>query len=86
MSFAVDIAAMVLAMPRALFPEAATTRFHAEGAVGWLFAAIAIGSVLGGLFSGWIGRVSRQGLALVVAVFVWGARGRRVRAVARRCG
>ena len=72
MSFAVDIAAMVLAMPRALFPEAATTRFHAEGAVGWLFAAIAIGSVLGGLFSGWIGRVSRQGLALVVAVCVWG--------------
>ena len=61
MSFAVDIVAMVLAMPRALFPEVATTRFHDEGAVGWLFAAIAIGSVLGGLFSGWIGRVRRQG-------------------------
>jgi MFS family permease len=72
MSFAVDIGAMVFAMPRALFPEVATTRFHDTGAVGWLFAAIAIGSVVGGLFSGWIGRVRRQGVALVVAVCGWG--------------
>jgi MFS family permease len=72
MSFAVDIAAMVLAMPRALFPELAVDRFHDVGAVGWLFAAIAIGSVVAGLFSGWIGRVHRQGLALVIAVLVWG--------------
>jgi MFS family permease len=72
MSFAVDIAAMVLAMPRALFPEAAHTRFHSPGAVGWLFAATAIGAVVGGLASGWIGRVRRQGLALVVAVCGWG--------------
>jgi MFS family permease len=72
MSFVVDIAAMVLAMPRALFPEIAVDRFHDVGAVGWLFAAIAIGSVLAGLASGWIGRVRRQGLALIVAVIVWG--------------
>jgi MFS family permease len=72
MSFAVDIAAMVLAMPRALFPEIAVDRFHDVGAVGWLFAAIAIGSVLAGLGSGWIGRVRRQGLALIVAVIGWG--------------
>jgi MFS family permease len=72
MSFAVDIAAMVLAMPRALFPEVAVDRFHDVGAVGWLFAAIAIGSVVAGLGSGWIGRVRRQGLALIVAVVVWG--------------
>src|SRR6185436_10200295 len=39
---------------------------------GWLFAAIAIGSVVGGLLSGWIGRVRRQGAALVGAVVVWG--------------
>jgi MFS family permease len=72
MSFAVDIAAMVLAMPRALFPEVAVDRFHDVGAVGWLFAAIAIGSGVAGLGSGWIGRVRRQGLALIVAVVVWG--------------
>jgi MFS family permease len=73
MSFVVDLAAMVLAMPRALFPAAASDRFHDQAAVGWLFAAIAIGSVVGGLLSGWIGRVHRQGVALVVAVCCWGA-------------
>jgi MFS family permease len=72
LSFAIDIIAMVLAMPRALFPEVATERFGGGAAVGWLYSAIAIGSVLGGLTSGWIGRVHRQGLALVVAVVCWG--------------
>jgi MFS family permease len=71
-SFAVDIAAMVFAMPRALFPQAAVDRFHDVGAVGWLYASIAIGSILAGLGSGWIGRVRRQGRALVFAVIGWG--------------
>jgi MFS family permease len=71
LSFAVDIVAMVLAMPRALFPETAAG-LGSRGAVGWLYAAIAIGAVLAGLSSGWIGRVGRQGVALVVAVIVWG--------------
>jgi len=69
MSFAVDIAAMVLAMPNALFPEAAAARFH--GGIGLLYSAVAIGSVLAGLFSGWIGRVRRQGRALTFAVVGW---------------
>lgn len=73
MSFVVDIVAMVFAMPRALFPEVAETRFGGEQAVGWLFAAIAIGAVVGGLSSGWIGRVRRQGVALTLAIAVWGA-------------
>jgi MFS family permease len=72
MSFAVDIVAMVFAMPRALFPEAAAHRFGGESAVGWLFAAIAIGAVVGGLASGWIGRVRRQGIALTGAIVGWG--------------
>jgi MFS family permease len=71
MSFLVDIAAMVLAMPRALFPGVADERFH--GQVGPLYASIAIGSVLAGLSSGWIGRVRRQGVALVIAIMGWGA-------------
>ncbi|MGW6014352.1 MFS transporter [Streptomyces sp. NPDC055210] len=71
MSFAVDIAAMTLAMPTALFPEAAELRFH--GGAGLLYSAIAIGSVAAGLFSGWIGRVRRQGRALALAVVVWSA-------------
>jgi MFS family permease len=73
LSFAVDLVAMVFAMPRALFPAVAEERFGGGAAVGWLFSAIAIGSVLGGLTSGWIGRVRRQGVALVVAVTGWGA-------------
>jgi MFS family permease len=72
LSFAVDLVAMVFAMPRALFPEIAAERFGGGSAVGWLFAAIALGSVVGGLTSGWIGRVRRQGVALVIAVVGWG--------------
>jgi MFS family permease len=72
LSFGVDIVAMVFAMPRALFPEIAEDRFGGGSAVGWLFAAIAIGSVVGGLTSGWIGRIKRQGIALVIAVAGWG--------------
>jgi MFS family permease len=71
MSFLIDIAAMVLAMPRALFPAVAAERFH--GTVGPLYAAIAIGSVIAGLSSGWIGRIHRQGRALVIAIIGWGA-------------
>ncbi|GAB3154961.1 MFS transporter [Micromonospora sonneratiae] len=72
LSFAIDIVAMVLAMPRSLFPEVAQERFGGGAAIGWLYSAIAIGAVLGGLTSGWIGRVRRQGAALVVAVVGWG--------------
>jgi MFS family permease len=72
LSFGVDIVAMVFAMPRALFPEVAQDRFGGGAAVGWLYAAIALGSVVGGLTSGWIGRVRRQGVALVIAVVGWG--------------
>ncbi|PWR10455.1 MFS transporter [Micromonospora acroterricola] len=72
LSFGVDLIAMILAMPRALFPEIAHERFGGGGAVGLLYAAIAIGSMIGGLTSGWIGRLRRQGLGLVVAVVAWG--------------
>ncbi|HZE34694.1 MAG TPA: MFS transporter [Actinoallomurus sp.] len=72
MSFVVDIIAMGVAMPRALFPEVADTRFGGEEAVGWLVAAIAIGAVVGGLASGWIGRIHRQGIALIAVIAVWG--------------
>jgi MFS family permease len=71
LSFAIDIAAMVLALPRALFPEVADERYG-PGSIGALYAAIAIGSALAGLTSGWISRVRRQGVALVAAVVLWG--------------
>jgi MFS family permease len=75
-SFVVDIIAMVAGMPRALFPEMAERTFGDPPggglALGWLFAAIPIGSVLIGLFSGWLGRIRRQGVAVVVAICAWG--------------
>jgi MFS family permease len=72
MSFGVDLIAMLFAMPRALFPEVADEWFGGGAAIGWLYAAIPIGAVVGGLFSGWIGRVRRQGMALTGAIVVWG--------------
>jgi MFS family permease len=71
LSFLVDIVAMVLAMPRALFPAAAATTFG-KGSIAWLYGAISIGSVLAGVSSGWIARIRRQGLALIGAVVLWG--------------
>jgi MFS family permease len=73
MTFAVDINAMVFGMPRALFPALAEGRFHGgSGAVGLLYAAPAFGALLGALVSGRFSRVRRQGLAVLVAVAVWG--------------
>jgi MFS family permease len=76
-SFVLDIIAMVAGMPRALFPEMAERTFGDPPggglALGWLFAAIPIGSVLIGLFSGWVGKVRRQGVAVAVSICAWGA-------------
>ncbi|HZZ50001.1 MAG TPA: MFS transporter [Pseudonocardia sp.] len=75
-SFLVDIVAMAFGMPRALFPEIAVRTYGdpASGgtAVGWLFASIALGSVVGGLCSGWLHRIQRQGIAVIVAICIWG--------------
>jgi MFS family permease len=76
MSFLVDIIAMLFGMPRALFPEIAHVDFGGsdEGGLVFalLFAAIPAGAVLGGIFSGWVSRVRRQGLAVVVCIVIWG--------------
>ena len=57
-SFLVDIVAMAFGMPRILFPEMAERTFGDPPgggiALGLLFAAIPIGTVVGGLFSGWL--------------------------------
>ena len=75
-SFLVDIIAMALGMPRAVFPEMAERTFHDPPgggiAMGLLYASIAVGAVAGGLFSGWLHRVRRQGVAVVLAICVWG--------------
>ncbi|MCW1958732.1 MAG: MFS transporter [Mycobacterium sp.] len=76
MSFVVDIIAMVCGMPRALFPQMANESFggpvQGGTTMALLAAAISMGAVAGGVFSGWLPRVRRQGLAVVVAIVVWG--------------
>ncbi|MEV5106785.1 MFS transporter [Streptomyces massasporeus] len=75
LSFLADIIAMVLGMPRALFPQLASQTYapYGEGlALGLLFAAIPIGAVLGGLFSGTFSRARRHGWMAIGAVVAWG--------------
>jgi hypothetical protein len=74
MTFVVDLCAMVLAQPRALFPALAYKVYGGgAGLVGVLQAAPAAGAVAAFLFSGWVSKVRLQGLAIVVAVAVYGA-------------
>lgn len=77
MSFVVDLVAMVFGMPRALVPEMAHVDLGGppEGGFAFavLFAAMPVGAFLGGVFSGWVSRVERHGVAVVVAIVVWGA-------------
>jgi hypothetical protein len=73
-SFGIDVIAMVFGMPRALFPILAVTQFdRGPAVVGLLFAAPAVGAVLGALTAGWVKHVRHQGMAVVWAVVVWGA-------------
>ena len=73
-TFIVDIIAMVFGMPRALFPILAVTQFHrGEEIVGLLFAAPAVGALIGAVTTGWVKHVRHQGLAVIWAVLVWGA-------------
>jgi MFS family permease len=73
-TFAIDIVAMVFGMPRALFPLLAITQFRrGEAVVGLLFAAPAVGALIGALTTGWVKHVRHQGMAVVWAVVLWGA-------------
>ncbi|MFH8221815.1 MFS transporter [Streptomyces sp. NPDC018057] len=75
LSFLADIIAMVFGMPRALFPQLAAETYapYGEGlALGLLFAAIPLGAVAGGLFSGTFSRARRHGWMVIGAVTAWG--------------
>jgi MFS family permease len=76
MSFVVDLIAMIFGMPRALYPQIAHQSFlgPADGGIVFalLYAAIPAGSVIGGVFSGWMSRAERQGLIVLWCISVWG--------------
>ncbi|RAN77639.1 MFS transporter [Bacillus sp. SRB_336] len=74
MTFLVDMCAMVFALPRALLPAiGAVWLGGGQQTAGVLLASIAAGSFLAALFSGPLGAVRRQGLAVVWSITVWGA-------------
>ena len=73
MTFVADIAAMLLAQPRVLFPAAGSVILGGgAGTVGALYAAAAIGGIAAMAFSGRLGSVRRQGGAILVSIVGWG--------------
>lgn len=71
-TYVVDMVAMVFAMPMALYPFLAED-LHAPWALGLLYSAGAVGSLLASLTSGWTSHVHRHGWAIVLAAAGWGA-------------
>ncbi len=65
MSFVVDLVAMIFGMPRALFPQMAHESFGGPvgggTAMALLAAAMSVGAVAGGVFSGWLPRIRQAG-------------------------
>lgn len=70
-TYAVDIAAMLFAMPTAIFPFLAD-RLHADWALGLMYAAFAMGALLVTLTSRWASSVHRHGRMVVWAAIGWG--------------
>lgn len=67
----IDAAAMVFTMPQALYPVLADEQFGGgPGVVGLLYAAPALGALVGAATSGWTARAG--GHALIGAVLLWG--------------
>ncbi|MFJ2744920.1 MFS transporter [Streptomyces sp. NPDC087440] len=67
----IDAAAMVFTMPQALYPVLADEQFGGgPGVLGLLYAAPALGALVGAATSGWTGRAG--GHALIGAVLLWG--------------
>ena len=70
-TYFVDTIAMVFAYPNALLPFVAIA-FHAQWALGALYASAAVGALLASSTSGWTKRVHRHGRAVVYAAMFWG--------------
>ncbi|MFF8945813.1 MFS transporter [Streptomyces sp. NPDC014864] len=70
-TYAVDLAAMFLAMPLAVLPFLAD-ELHARWSLGLMYATLPLGSLLVSLSGGWTSRVHRHGRAVVLAALSWG--------------
>jgi MFS family permease len=72
-TFAMDLAAMIFGLPRAVFPVLAANTFHAGAqGLGLLYAAPGVGAVVAALSSGSVSRSKRLGRIIVVSIAVWG--------------
>lgn len=71
-TYAVDLIAMIFAFPYVLFPFLAE-ELGAPWALGLLYSAGTVGSLIVSLTSGWVTRIHRHGRAIVVAAMGWGA-------------
>ena len=72
-AFATDLAATVLAMPTALFPQVNAERFGGSPrTLGLFLSAIAVGGVLASAFSGSYTRSSRPGRVMLASAALWG--------------
>jgi MFS family permease len=72
-AFLADVIAMIFGYPSALLPAVVAARYgHSGVALGFLYAAVPIGMLAAGLFSGWTGRVHRHGLGVIWTVSLWG--------------
>ena len=71
-TYLIDLAAMFFAMPTALYPFWAD-QLGAPWALGFLYAAVTVGSVVVTLTSGWIKTYRFHGRAIIWAAIGWGA-------------
>ncbi|MFJ2821056.1 MFS transporter [Streptomyces toxytricini] len=71
-TYAVDLAAMFLAFPNTIYPFLAD-ELDAVWALGLMYSAGAVGSLVLGMTSGWTSRIRRHGLFVVCGAAVWGA-------------
>ena len=72
-TFAMDLAAMIFGLPRAVFPVLAANTFHAGAqGLGFLYSAPGVGAVIAALSSGAVTRSKRLGRIIVVSIAVWG--------------
>ena len=73
-NFAIDLNAMIFGMPQALCPAIGETVLGGDAStVGLLYAAPGAGALIAAVTSGWVGSITRQGRAVIIAVIVWGA-------------
>ena len=72
-AYLIDLNAMVFGAPSSLFPALNHSVFGGRpSTLGFLYAAPGAGALLGALTTGWLDRIRRQGVAIMLAVCVWG--------------